>query len=434
MRPSLSLLLSVFVWGLLGLAGSAREQFHPLWLIGGVILLVIAAGDFLLVISRAAPEVERTIPARFAVGVDGPVRLKIRNMGRTALSLDVFDGIPATAECAQLPWTGTLPGGRFVEVTYEASFFKRGPFQFSRCQMLLHSPFGLWRRKVLAGKVDDVKVYPNYEPVVRYVLLAMDNRQSVMGIKHRNQIGVSREFHQLREYHEGDLLSQIDWKATSRRLSLISREYQEQRNQNVILLVDAGRRMRAQDGDLSQFDHCLNAMLLLSFISLRQGDRVGVQGFGGNDRWLPPVMGQHSMPTILNHLYDYETSASPSDFNEAVEKLLIRQRRRSLVVLLTNLRSEDSSSIVAPLRILQQRHLVMVASLRERDLFERTQKPVANFNEALGLASTYRYFEERAALIEKLRAQKVHIVDELATNLPIAITNEYLRIKRAGLL
>jgi uncharacterized protein (DUF58 family) len=434
MRPSLTLLLCVFVWGLLGLAASAWDQFRPLWMMGGAVLLAVTCLDFVMVLLRKVPVVERTLPGRFAVGVVGSVGLRIRNTGLSNLKVDIFDGMPPTAECGQMPWTGEVSGGRFVEINYETSFFKRGPFEFSKCQLLMHSRAGLWRRKIYAGEVAAVKVYPNYEPIVRYVLLAMDNRESIMGIKSRNQVGVSREFHQLREYHEGDLLSQIDWKATSRRLSLISREYQEQRNQNIILLVDCGRRMRALDGDLSQFDHCLNAMLLLSYISLRQGDRVGVQGFGGSDRWLPPVKGQHSMPVILNHLYDYETTAAPSDFAEAAEKLMVRQSRRSLVVVLTNLRSEDSESIIAPLRFLQKRHLVMVASLRERDLFEKTQKPVGNFDEAVGLASTYRYFEERSRLFEKLRAQKIHLVDELATNLPIAITNEYLQIKKAGLL
>ena len=101
MRPSLILLLCVFVWGLLGLAASAWEQFRPLWMLGGVVLGVAACLDFVLVLLRKVPVVERTLPGRFAVGVVGSVGLKIRNLSGSDLKADVFDGVPATAECGQ---------------------------------------------------------------------------------------------------------------------------------------------------------------------------------------------------------------------------------------------------------------------------------------------------------------------------------------------
>ena len=79
--------------------------------------------------------------------------------------------------------------------------------------------------------------------------------------------------------------------------------------------------MRAIDGELPQFDHCLNALLLVAYVALRQGDHIAVQSFGGEDRWLPPVKGSHAMATVLNHLYDATTSSAPSDFAEAAERL-----------------------------------------------------------------------------------------------------------------
>jgi uncharacterized protein (DUF58 family) len=198
-----------------------------------------------------------------------------------------------------------------------------------------------------AGEAKIVPVFPDYEPVLQYALLALANQEQQMGIQHRQRKGVSREFHQLRDYQEGDLLNQVDWKATSRRLALVSREFREQRDQNVVFLMDAGRRMRAMDGELPQFDHCLNAVLLLCYIALRQGDNVGVSAFGGVEKWLPPVKGPRAMTTLLHHLYDYETTPHPSDFAEAAGIILSRQRKRSLVILLTNLRGEDSEDVLA---------------------------------------------------------------------------------------
>jgi len=171
----------------------------------------------------------------------------------------------------------------------------------------------------------------------------------------------------LRDYQEGDLLNQVDWKATSRRLSLVSREFREQRDQNVVFLMDAGRRMRAMDGELPQFDHCLNAVLLLCYIALRQGDNVGVSAFGGVEKWLPPVKGPGAMTTLLHHLYDYETTPNPSDFAEAASLILSRQRKRALVILLRRSPVEEDSEDVLAARanVARQRHIVVLATLRE---------------------------------------------------------------------
>jgi uncharacterized protein (DUF58 family) len=247
-----------------------------------------------------------------------------------------------------------------------------------------------------------------------------------MGIVKKNRVGMSREFHQLRDYQLGDMLSQIDWKATSKRLSLITRDYQEQRDQTVILAVDCSRRMRAIDGDVPQFDHCLNAMLLLAYTALRQGDHVGILGVGGSDRWLSPVKGVQSMTTILNHLYDYQTTTSPSDFTEAAQRLLTRQRRRALVVLLTNVRGEDAHELVEPLRLIRQKHVTILANLQESAVAERMKTPVNSLDDAVEVGATAVYLEDRARMLGELRSYGVFTIDSQAKELPIALANAYL--------
>jgi uncharacterized protein (DUF58 family) len=192
--------------------------------------------------------------------------------------------------------------------------------------------------------------------------------------------------------------------------------------------------MRALDGSLSQFDHCLNAMLLISFIALRQGDDVGVCGFGGVRKWLPPVKGTHSMSRLLNHLYDYEASSEPSDFIEAAEQVMARQKRRALVILLTNLRSEDSTTLATAVHLMQKRHLVLVATLREAELEARASTTVQNLSDALEFGAMTHYFAERRLLLENLRAKRVLTVDESAQMLPVALANRYLDVKAAGTL
>jgi uncharacterized protein (DUF58 family) len=190
--------------------------------------------------------------------------------------------------------------------------------------------------------------------------------------------------------------------------------------------------MRVLDGEITQFDHCLNAILLLSYIALRQGDGVGVMGFGGSNRWLPPVKGVHAMSSLLNHLYDYQTSSQPTDFAEAAEQILARQKRRSLVIFLTNLRSEDSEHVVKPLQILKKKHVVLLATLREQEISDKLVHPVRNLSEAVTLGATHLYLEERAALLQDLRRQGILTLDASAKELPVALANSYLEIKREG--
>ena len=434
MTPTGRLLYVLLGIALLGLVASFWNVVAPFWMyvVAGTALILLADG--LLTFALQKPEVDRKIPGRFALNAEAEVTLFLSNPNRVPLRLSLFDGLPSDSRCEELPWKGTVPARRELQVVYRLRLIRRGLLAFSPAHLHLASPLGLWQRHCKIGPAQEAKVYPNFEPILRLMLLAVEHRENQMGIIKRNLAGVSREFHQLRDYHEGDTLSQIDWKATAKRLSLVSREYQEQRDQTIILLLDCGRRMRSMDGDLPQFDHCLNSMLLLSFIALRQGDQVGLLGFGKTMSWFPPVKGQHSMNSVLNHLFDFQTDPVPSDFAEAVEVCLSRQKRRALVIVLTNLRSEDSKELEPALRSLRSRHLVLLASLREREVDRRMLKPIGNLEDALSFGSAHLYAESRAQVLYRLHNFGILTLDETAQAMPVALSNRYLEIKQQGLI
>lgn len=434
MSPTNRILALALLWTLGGvLVVPFPEWGTGWWLVGAGLGLVLLA-DAVAVAWDRRLTVARRLPGRFAQGEPGEVRLDMRNDGWRALRLEVFDGIPQGAQAPALPWSGTLEAGREARVFHPVVLLERGFKEFGPVHVRRRSPLGLWDVRTLHGGTEAVRVYPNYEPVVRLALLAMQHRDSPLGIVRRARAGTSREFHQLRDYRDGDPLAQIDWNATSRRQILISRDYQEQRNQTVVFLLDTGRRMRAMDGALPQFDHALNAILLVSHVALKQGDQVAVKSFGGEERWLPPIKGGHAMPVLLNHLYDYETTASPSDFSGAVERLMARQRRRALVILLTNLRGEDGKELVPALQVLQSRHLVLLASLRERTADLATTQPVTTFPHALKFLAADRYLSERREIMASLEALGIPTLDTTAQHLAIALANRYLDIKAGGRL
>lgn len=413
-------------WLSVGLLVSIFSDLKLVWWITLALWCLVALVDFIAVLRVRTIEVERELPGRFAINVDGEVKLVVRNHSRLPLNATVYDGIPEEAEAEGLPWTGVIPAGGKVEIFYPLKFVERGPSAIDCVHIAYGSILKLWLRQVKVGTKQETKVYPNYEPVIRFALLAMESRPEQMGIVMKNRAGLSKDFHQLRDYQLGDTLSRVDWKATSKKLALISRDYQEQRDQNLILALDCGRRMRAYDGDLPQFDHCLNAMLLLAYVALRQGDQVGILSFGGQERWLPPVKGVNAMTTILNHLYDYKTSTSPSDYAEAAERFLVRQRRRSLVVFLSNIRGEDASELIEPLRLVRRKHVVVLANLREQEVVEQMNRPIETLDDALTVGATQQYLDERRSVLNELASHGIHSVESTARDLPVELANQYL--------
>lgn len=434
MVPGPRLLVMVAVLLMAGLAASFAKGMEKWWVGSCVVVGFVAVVDAVLLVLGRRVTAERGEAGRMALGVEHEVPVTLRNAGRRGVRVRVIDGLPVGLPSGDWPWSGEVPGRGHVTVAARVRPVERGRLAVGRTRIEEESVMGLWRRRYEGGEEVEVRVFPNYEPVLRFALLAMQHRESQMGIVRRNRPGQSREFRQLRDYAEGDAMNAVDWKATARRGVMTSREYEEQRNQTVIMMADCGRRLRSLDGELSQFDHTLNAMLLLSSIALRQGDRVGVMTFGGDDRWLPPVSGLHGMPVILDHLSECRSTGAPGDFSEAVERLMQRQRRRSLAVFCTNLRSEDLEGVLRPLRLLRQRHLVVVASLTESEVLEQAGRAVETFGDALTCAATVQYLEERRLVTAALHREGILTIDAPAAELPVALGNLYLDIKKAGTL
>ncbi|MDN5515248.1 MAG: DUF58 domain-containing protein, partial [Pseudomonas sp.] len=179
----------------------------------------------------------------------------------------------------------------------------------------------------------------------------------------------------------------------------------------------------------------LNACLLLSYVALRQGDAVGLATFANNQsRYLAPVKGPAQLNVLLNAVYDLDTSQQPADFSAAADLLLARQRRRSLVVLVTNLRDEDDQDLLAAVRRLSRQHRVLIASLREEALDRLRQTPVEQFDQALAYCGTLDYLNARADLHERLAAHDVPVLDARPGELGPELVSSYLAWKKAGAL
>ena len=396
-------------------------------------LLALALLDALRLKHLPQVRISRQMPGSLALGRWAEVPLKVEHDFGAPLGLLLFDHVPDGLSFDNFPLAIELQPDQFSQISYRLRPLKRGHFTFAHCEINLPSPLGLWIGKRLLKVDNQTRVYPDFARLYGGELLAVDNWLSQLGVRQRQRRGQGLEFHQLREFREGDSLRQIDWKATARQRAPIAREYQDERDQQIIFLLDCGRRMRSQDDELSHFDHALNACLLLSYVALRQGDAVGLSTFASeHPRHLAPVKGSGQLNVLLNTVYDLDSTQRPADYQAAANQLLSRQKRRALVVLVTNLRDEDDEELLSAVKRLSAQHRVLVASLREEMLDTLRQTKVQTLPEALAYCGTVNYMNERAELHERLSAHGVPVVDVRPAELGAELVTQYLSWKRSA--
>ena len=434
MIPSQRVFVLVLAWAALGLAVSAWPALLSLWLGSGLALLLALLIDALSVLRAPRLLVQRHLPGVWPVERPGQVALNLQNDGRRPLILEIFDDVPSGWRCEGMPHRMRLQPGVATLLQYSATAPRRGDSRFGPCHIRVASSMGLWWFGRRMGPGSDVKVFPDFSRLFGQTLLATDRRVASTGIIRRRRRGEGTDFRQLREYRDGDSQRTIDWKATARARKLISREYQEERDQQVVFLLDTGRRMLAQDAQHNHFDHALNAVLTLAMVAQRQGDAIGLMTFGAEQRWLSPQKGRVGFDRLIAGSYDLQPEEVAPDYTLAASQLLGKLSKRAFVVLVTNLRDEDDEAIRTACEMLSRKHLVMCASLRESALDDAIQQPIRQFPDALRFAATSQYLQQRREAIRQIGIRANHLIDVIPSQLSVALTNRYLDIKESGVL
>ncbi len=330
-----------------------------------------------------------------------------------------------------------LPARGEATFTYEVTPLVRGRMSLPPTSVRVRGPLGLGWRALEAGAPHELRVYPNVMAVGRYQSLIRRSRLREMGIATVRQRGQGTEFESLREYIPGDDPAKIDWKATARRGKLISRNYQAERSQTIMLCLDAGRMMTTQIDGLSRFDHAVNSALLLAHVALSHGDGVGLVVFSdGIERYLPPRKGHATLPRIVEALYDVQPSLVEPNYRDGVTRAAMG-RRRSLVVMFTDVSGEETASELVPyVGRLMPRHLPLVVFLRDREVEEAAAGGAGGPGRAdpWSMAAAANFLEERDHVQEYLRSRGTLVLDVMPGRLAPRVVNTYLEIKARSLI
>lgn len=407
--------------------------------------------------AQAPLQVRRRLPAALAMGVPARVELQLLNAGPRRWHAALYDALDPTLLAEGLPLRADVAAGTVHEAHYRVAPTRRGEVLFAAAQLRVRSRWGLLELLRTAGPAQSVRAFPNFAAVARYAWLAGTRRLTEMGIKSYTRRGEGTDFRELAEYALGDAIRHIDWKATQKFGKPIVRRFQDERDQRVVFLLDCGRRMRAHESadiaataidnvpaglkaGLSHFDQALNALMLLAYVALAQGDEVGALTFGHeraeDARQFAPRKGTASFNALMAALYAVQPTAAHSDYAVAARDAMLRLPKRALVVVLTNFRDEDAAELEPALRLLRSRHLVMLASLREPVLRELVEQPLAGRAgaAAVEVATAHLMMQARGAAFQKMAGRDALLIDVEPQALPIALVNRYHAVKRAGLL
>lgn len=381
--------------------------------------------------------ITREFGSRFAMGAETEVRINIQNASNRPVSLLVKDEYPP-----QMSLSGVREGQLNIEAQSAATLIygvkppRRGRFEFGQTALRFRSKYKLiWCQTKVVEPVA-VKVYPNMRRAREAELKALGARSLVASHRKTSWRGEGREFESMRDYVRGDELRHVSWTATARRGKLTTRQYQIERDQTILVALDAGRLMTARIENETKLDSAVHATLALFSAAARAGDNAGLVVFGRRIKsYLPPGRGHDQIDAALEALHAVEPEMIEPSYPHAFEYIAANSKRRSLVVLLTDLVDEEGSKeLLTSLHILRPRHLPLVVTIADRDLKAVVRRTPSTVKELFTQSVAEEIIYHREAALRMVESLGGLALDVTAAALAPALLETYLRVKERGLL
>ena len=398
-------------------------------------VLAICLADYVLILRDGDIRLRRRFAGRLSQGTRQDVEIILRNTGNKAKRVQVRDYTPTTWPAAPA-LKGLVPGRSDKALAYEVIPPARGKATFGDIFLRIAGPLGLLLRSLRVTAAEEIKVYPSLAPL-RYQDLATYRRISRhWGIRTASWRGEGREFESLREYMEGDDPRKIHWKASARQDRPIVQEYQPEKNQIVMILLDTGRLMGAHTKGKSKLDHAMEATVQLSHAALSGGDQVGVLAFA--DRvisFVPPNRTPEQLQMIMEHTIVLEPVMVEPQYEQAFLWLRSRVRRRSLVVVFTDILDDvGSENLLDAVALLRPTHLPLCVAIGESEWEEMLNAPPDKVQDVYEKSVMQECFRQRRKALMGLVRKGALAMDLPPARLSAETLRHYLEVKRRGLL
>lgn len=417
---------------------AAAVLAEGLWAAGAawsalIVLLVLVDG--LLSRIRRAPLVELHTPTSVAVGGAAPARIAARFSAlfaprRAELLLESDELVEITPRRLAVKVEDGVASGQVM-----LRGLRRGEALFERLWVRWTGPLGLvWAQTSEA--VDRAQpVTPNIA-AIKNEALRMFSRDALHGMKAQIETGEGTEFHALRDFLPGMDRRSIDWKQSARHGKLVAQEKRVERNHTIVLALDGGRTMCEPVDGMPRIDRAINAALLLAYVGLASGDRVGVFGFDARPRLSTgAVAGVHSFGLIQRLLARLDYSAEETNYTLGLTTLAGDLDRRSLVIVFTEFTDAIGAELMLEnLRRLLKKHVVMFVVMRDHELEDLVRREPYDPADIARAVTAGALLREREVVLNRLRRLGVQLVEAPVDGLGPALVNGYLDVKRRSLL
>lgn len=381
--------------------------------------------------------IERRFERRFAIGDEAQIHLKIENRSALDFHIKIKDEFPPEMILGE-----TREAEFISKAQTSADFYylltptRRGNYQFGVTAVRFLSKLGLVWCQTELGASQSVKVYPNMRRAREMELKALGARSYLAIQRKQLRRGEGREFESMRDYVAGDELRHVSWTATARRNKLTSRQYQIERDQTIIIALDAGRLMTGRIGNETKFDTAIHAALALMSAASRGGDNCGLMVFGRKvKKYLPPKKGVEHLDAVLEALHDMEPELIEPSYARAFQFIASNSKKRSFVVILTDLIDKDSSKeLINSLKLLRPRHLPLVVTIGDRDLNRAVSEIPRELKDVFTQSAAEEIIHQRESALRLVESIGGLALDVTTETLAPRLLETYLRVKERGLL
>jgi uncharacterized protein (DUF58 family) len=380
--------------------------------------------------------IRRTWKSPAALSIASNIEITLMNASNQSVRATIIDTVPH--QLRDQPAEVNIRAGAKGEgsATYRIRPIERGDAKVGDAYLRYQSGMRIAEKWVRVPLAQTVRIYPNLDEARRNSIYLLRSRQSAMEKRRSRLRGIGREFESLREYQQGDEYRDICWTAAARRAKLVTRVYQMERSQTVWIVIDSGRLMRARVGGFSKLDQAVNAALSLAQVALYSGDRVGLVAYGrGIRQQLPATKGNAHLRQFIEQLAMVHEEGSEADHLLMAGRLLVDQKRRSLIVWLTDLaETAMMPEVVEAASMMMPRHLVLFVVIGQPDLGELAAKSPKTESEMYQVAAAQEMVHRRELLLARLRERGALAIEVSSGSVSPVLVNAYLQIKERSQL
>ena len=402
-----------------------------------LILCGFLALDFIILFSsKNGLEGQRITPEKLSNGDENPIIVSIRNFYTFPIFTKIIDEIPHQFQVRNFEIRRKIKSASSDDFQYYLRPTERGEYYFGNLNIYVSSPLRLLSKRYTFNKDAMVPTYPSYIQLRKYDLIAFSNNLFQYGVKKIRRIGHTMEFEQIKEYVQGDDIRTLNWKATAKKNALMVNQFQDEKSQNIYMVIDKGRTMKMPFNGLSLLDYAINATLVLSNVILKKHDKAGMFSFSKKvDNRVVAEKRTSQMQKILENLYNVKTDFFESDYSRLYADVKKNINQRSLILLYTNFETLDGLHRQLPyLKGIAKNHLLVVVFFQNTELNHITQKKAETIQEVYDKVIAEKFIFEKKLIVNELKKYGIHSVLTQPENLTLDSINKYLEIKARGIL